>query len=106
MKAYPQFRSSYSHEEMVEHFLLTPAELQLVLTCRGDANRCGMALLLKTISHLGYVPDPMPRIPEEVRVFVAAHVALYLNRRLWSFTALNSWTGGLSIGLNSWKHCT
>jgi len=24
---------------MVEHFLLTPAELQLVLTCRGDANR-------------------------------------------------------------------
>ena len=47
MKAYPQFRSSYSHEEMVEHFLLTPAELQLVLTCRGDANRCGMALVLK-----------------------------------------------------------
>ncbi len=42
---------------MVEHFLLTPAELQLVLTCRGDANSCGMALLLKTISHLGYVPD-------------------------------------------------
>jgi len=67
VKAYPQFRSSYSHEEMVEHFLLTPAELQLVLTCRGDANRCGMALLLKTISHLGYVPDPTPKIPEEVR---------------------------------------
>ena len=66
VKAYPQLRSSYSHEEMVEHFLLTPAELQLVLTCRGDANRCGMALLLKTISHLGYVPDPMPQIPEEV----------------------------------------
>ena len=36
VKAYPQFRSSYSHEEMVEHFLLTPAELQLVFTCRGD----------------------------------------------------------------------
>ena len=50
--AYPQFRSSYSHEEMVEHFLLTPAELQLVLTCRGDANRCGMALLLKALSYL------------------------------------------------------
>ena len=39
--AYPQFRSSYSHEEMVEHFLLTPAELQLVLTCRGDVNVVG-----------------------------------------------------------------
>src|SRR5262245_35883081 len=30
------------------------------------------------------------------------YVALYLNRRLWSFTALNSWTGSQSIGFNSW----
>jgi hypothetical protein len=28
--------------------------------------------------------------------------ALYLNRRLWPFTALNSWTGGVSTGCNSW----
>ena len=88
VKAYPQFRSSYSHEEMVEHFLLTPAELQLVLTCRGDANRCGMALLLKTISHLGYVPDPMPQIPEEVRAFVAAQLGL-----LWDSSESYSWRG-------------
>ena len=86
VKAYPQFRSSYSHEEMVEHFLLTPAELQLVLTCRGDANRCGMALLLKTISQLGYVPDPMPQIAEEVRAFVAAQLDL-----LWDSSESNSW---------------
>src|SRR5258708_39912204 len=76
VKAYPQFRSSYSHEEMVEHFLLTPAELQLALTCRGDANRCGMALLLKTISHLGYVPDPMRQIPEAAWAFAAAQLGL------------------------------
>jgi hypothetical protein len=50
--------------------------LQLVLTCRGDANRCGMALLLKTIAHLGYVPDPMPQIPAEVRSFVAGQLGL------------------------------
>ena len=54
MKAYPQFRSSYSHEEMIEHFLLTPAELQLVLTCRGDANRCGMASLAMSTPHFGF----------------------------------------------------
>lgn len=76
-KAYPQFRSFYSHEEMVEHFLLTPAELQLVLTCRGDTDRCGMALLLKTLSHLGYVPDPMPHVPDEVRSFVAGQIGCY-----------------------------
>jgi pimeloyl-ACP methyl ester carboxylesterase len=28
-------------------------------------------------------------------------VALYLNRRLWPFTALNSWTGSLSTGFKS-----
>ena len=55
--AYPQFQPSYSHEELVEHFLLTPADLQLVLACRGEANRCGMALLLKALTYLGYVPD-------------------------------------------------
>jgi uncharacterized protein DUF4158 len=80
--------TSYSHEEMVEHFLLTPAELQLVLTCRGNANRCGMALLQKTISHLGYVPDPMPQIPEEVRAFVAAQLGL-----LWDSSEAYSWHG-------------
>ena len=46
---YPDFQSSYTLEEMVEHFLLTPADLTLVLACRGHVNRCGMALLLKNI---------------------------------------------------------
>jgi hypothetical protein len=73
---------------MVEHFLLTPAELQLVLTCRGDANRCGMALLLKTVSHPGCVPDPMPKIPGEVRAFVAAQLGL-----LWDSSESYSWHG-------------
>jgi hypothetical protein len=35
----------------VEHFLLTPADLQLVVTCRGDANRYDMALLLKALAY-------------------------------------------------------
>jgi hypothetical protein len=26
-KAYPHFKPSYAHEELVEHFLLTPADL-------------------------------------------------------------------------------
>ncbi len=35
-----------------------------------------MALLLKTLSHLGYIPDPMPRIPAEVRSFVTGQLGL------------------------------
>ncbi len=85
---YPQFRSFYAHEELVEHFLLTPAEVQLVLTCRGETNRCGMALLLKTLSHLGYVPHPMPPIPSEVRAFVANQIGL-----LWDCSDGYAWNG-------------
>jgi hypothetical protein len=32
----------------------------------------------------------------------SALVALYLNRRLWPFTVVNSWTGSLSTAFNSW----
>jgi uncharacterized protein DUF4158 len=71
--AYPHFKTSYTHEELVEHFLLTPADLQLVLTCRGEANRCGMALLLKALTYLGYVPDSLDCVPCEVRSFIAGH---------------------------------
>jgi TnpA family transposase len=74
--AYPQFQPSYSHEELVEHFLLTPADLQLVLACRGEANRCGMALLLKALTYLGYVPHGLDQIPREVRTFVAGQLGL------------------------------
>lgn len=66
-KSYPSFQSSYSHEDLVEHFLLTPIELDLVLKCRGDGNHCGMVLLLKTLPHLGYVPGRLDEIPPEVR---------------------------------------
>lgn len=78
--AYPHFKSCYTHEELVEHFLLTPAELQLVFTCRGDANRCGMALLLKALVYLGYVPEKLNSIPGEVRSFIAGQLGL-----LWDF---------------------
>jgi hypothetical protein len=61
--AYPYFKPSYTHEELVEHFLLTPADLQLVWTCRGEANLCGMALLLKALTYLGYVPDSLDGVP-------------------------------------------
>jgi hypothetical protein len=75
-KSYPSFQPSYSHEDLVEHFLLAPSELELVLQCRGDANRCGMALLLKTLPHLGYVPGRLDEIPPAVRDFVARQIGV------------------------------
>ena len=83
---YPDFQSSYTHEEMVEHFLLTPADLSLVFACRGHVNRCGMALLLKTLPYLGYVPESLDRIPPEVHTFVAAQLGL-----LWDHSKHYVW---------------
>jgi hypothetical protein len=68
---YPHFKASYAHEELVEHFLLSPADLQFVFGCRMDANRCGMALLLKTLDYLGYIPGNFDEAPPEVCSFVA-----------------------------------
>jgi len=79
-KAYPQFHSSYSHEELVEHFLLTPAELHFVLTFRGEPNRCGVALLLKVLPYLGYVPEKLGDIPQEVRAFITGQLGLLWDR--------------------------
>jgi integrase len=43
-----------------------------------------------------------PRRIEQNRSLRMAGVDLHLNRRLWPFTALNSWTGSLSTGFDSW----
>ena len=43
---YPQFQPSYNHEELVEHFLLTPVDLQLMLTpCRKINGRQSQATI-------------------------------------------------------------
>ena len=87
-KSYPSFQPSYSHEELVEHFLLTPGELELVLKCRSNVNRCGMALLLKTLPHLGYLPGRFDEVPPEVREFVAGQIRL-----LWDYSKSYPWYG-------------
>jgi hypothetical protein len=84
--AYPHFDPSYTHEELVEHLLLTPADLQLVWACRGEANQCGMALPLKALTYLGYVPDSLDNVPLEVRSFIAGQLGL-----LWDFSEAYPW---------------
>jgi len=84
--SYPGFKRSYSHEELVEHFLLTPAEVQVAVNCRGDTNRCAVALLLKALEYLGYVPPALEQIPREVRSFIAGQLGL-----LWDFSEHYVW---------------
>jgi hypothetical protein len=60
---YRRFKNSYFYEELTENFLLTPAELEFVRNCRGDANRQGMAILLKGLQYLGYFPESLQQVP-------------------------------------------
>ena len=83
---YPRFKATYAHEELVEHFLLNPAERALVDTCYGDAHRHGVAVLLKSVQYLGYVPDGLRQVPEAVRTFLAHQLQL-----LWDHTEHYPW---------------
>lgn len=83
---YPRFRTSYLHEDLVEYFLLQPDELAFVGGFRGEANRNGVALLLKSLEYLGYFPPRLDTVPEAVRVFIARQLNL-----LWDHTPLYPW---------------
>ncbi len=83
---YPRFKTTYVHDELVEHFLLNPAERTLVETCREDANRHGVAVLLKAVQYLGYFPHDLQQVPEAVRTFIAHQLQL-----LWDHTPEYPW---------------
>jgi hypothetical protein len=69
---YPQFQKSYSHEELIEYFLLDEAEREFIAhQFRGDAKHHGVAILLKSVQHLGYSPREVSGIPKQVRLFIA-----------------------------------
>ena len=59
----PRFKAAYTHEELVEHFLLSPAEHAVVETCRGEVNRHGVAVLLKAVQYLAL----QEQAPENLR---------------------------------------
>jgi len=78
---YPHCKTPYVHDELVEHFLLSPAARTLVETCRAEAQRHGMAVFLKAVQSLGYVPPALQQGPEAVRTFMAPPL-----QRWWDHT--------------------
>lgn len=83
---YPCFKTTYVHEELVEHFLLSPADRAVVDICHGETNRHGVAVLLKTVQYLGYFPEDLQHVPLAVRTFIAHQLHL-----LWDHTADYPW---------------
>lgn len=86
---YPHFKATYAHEELVEHFLLTPAECALIDTCRGEVHRHAVAVLLKAVQYLGYFPNDLQQVPSAVKTFLAHQLGL-----LWDRPADYPWRSG------------
>ena len=77
MKDYPRFPASLSHEELVEHFLLDSTDHQFIAQFRGETNRHGVAVLLKSLHYLGYFPQHQYVVPASVKSFIAKQLNLY-----------------------------
>jgi hypothetical protein len=50
---YPCFSTRYSREQLIESFTLSQADLQFIAQFRGNVNRYGVAILLKSLQYLG-----------------------------------------------------
>ena len=73
---YPRFTESYSREELIENFWLNETEQGFIARFRGDANRYGIAILLKSLQYLGYFPSSLNEVPTQVKLFTAQQLNL------------------------------
>lgn len=76
MGDYPRFTESYSREELIENFWLNETEQGFIAQFRGDVNRHGVAILLKSLQYLGYFPSSLNEAPIQVRLFTAQQLNL------------------------------
>ena len=75
---YPKFTLSYSDEELIEHFMLSETDQTFITQFRGDTNRHGATVLLKSLQYLGYFPH-LNEVPVAVKSFVAKQLNLVLD---------------------------
>ena len=69
-----QFPDEVTDADCVVYFTLTPADMVLVGSKRGDDNRLGIALLLGSLRYLGYFSANLQHSPPNVTGFLATQV--------------------------------
>lgn len=83
---YPNFQENYEEDELIEYFWMSADELEFVETFRSEVNRQAVAVLLKSLDYLGYLPGGFDEVPEQVKIFVAHQL-----NSLWEITAQYDW---------------
>jgi TnpA family transposase len=63
--------------ELVRHFTLSPADIAVVLRCRGDSNRLGYALMLCYLRYPGRALRASERPPAGLLAFVAEQIGVF-----------------------------
>lgn len=71
-----QFPDEVTDADCIVYFTLTPADMEIISSRRGEENRLGMALLLCSLRYLGYFPASINHIPKNVVAFVANQLQL------------------------------
>jgi hypothetical protein len=71
-----QFPDEVTEADCIVYFTLTPADMEIISSRRGEENRLGIALLLCSLRYLGYFPASINHTPENVVAFVANQLQL------------------------------
>lgn len=73
---YPSLRPQMCEDDLIAHFTLDDDDQDLIKTVRKDASRLGFAVLVKTLSFLGYPPRRKNDIPHAVVQWIAEQMGL------------------------------
>jgi hypothetical protein len=66
----------WTHDDLVEHFTLLPAERDIIAPTRGGHTRLGLAVLLKSFQLDGRFPTTPHEVPAAVVAFLAQQLAV------------------------------
>lgn len=75
-KRFTSYPPQISEKDTVTFFTLTDADLQIIDKLRGNANQMGFALQLCSLRFLGFVPENLQEVPEEVTEFLGKQLAV------------------------------
>lgn len=71
-----KFPSEISSEDLTAYFLLSEDDFKSLKPLRGDGNRLGFALQLCCLRYLGFYPEDLSSLPDDVVTFVARQLAI------------------------------
>ena len=74
-EALSNFPGIINEDDLITHFLLTPNDLEEIQLNRTNTQRIGFAVLLCSLRYLGFFPNDMDSVPDNVILYLAEQLA-------------------------------